>query len=94
MHAFENKRPRGRPKGSRNRVGLRAKEALEQTFASLGGVDGLAAWAKDHPTDFYRLYAKLLPLEVRADVQHQGAVTFIVDTGIPRSPDMPHAEAA
>jgi hypothetical protein len=23
----------------------------------------MAKWAKDHPTDFYRLYGRLLPLE-------------------------------
>jgi hypothetical protein len=40
-----------------------AKEAFGLAFEELGGVEGLAAWAKRHPGDFYRLYARLIPTE-------------------------------
>jgi hypothetical protein len=29
----------------------------------------MAAWAKEHESDFYRIYAQLMPREVQADVR-------------------------
>ena len=51
----------GRPRGTRNKLTLAAKEALEYAFAKIGGQDALAAWAKKNPTEFYKLFAKLIP---------------------------------
>lgn len=54
----------GRPRGSRNKLTRGAKEALESAFASIGGEKSLADWAREHPGDFYPLWAKLLPKNV------------------------------
>lgn len=57
----------GRPKGSPNKFTAHAKEAFQLAFDQLGGVEGLVNWAKSdesHLTDFYKLYARLIPMEV------------------------------
>lgn len=55
-----------RPKGSKNRIAQSVKQNIEQVFQKLGGVDAMVKWAqqeKNH-TEFYRIYARLLPHEV------------------------------
>ena len=84
----------GRPKGSRNQITMTVKRAIEAAFEGIGGVENLTAWAREHPTDFFKLYVKLLPIDVRAELKHSGAVTIIVETGVPRAPDEPMVEAA
>lgn len=81
----------GRPKGSPNKATVSVKAAFEQAFDKLGGVDALLAWAADEPREFYKLYAKLLPVQVNAEMKHEGVITFVVDTGVPRAPDDPVA---
>ncbi len=50
---------------------LRAKKAIDLVFKWIGGVEQMAAWAKENPTDFYtKMYVKLLPLQVKANVNH------------------------
>ena len=56
----------GRPKGATNRIPRVAKENIIQVFDQLGGVDGMVAWAtKDDKNkgEFYKIYARLLPIE-------------------------------
>lgn len=38
-----------------------ARQDLADAFDLMGGVPALVAWGKQHPTDFYRLWAKLIP---------------------------------
>ncbi len=64
----------GRPKGSLNKVTRSVKEAIEEAFERRGGVDALLTWAAEEPSDFYALWAKLLPKNVAVD----GAVTLRV----------------
>jgi hypothetical protein len=52
----------GAPKGPQ-RAGVAAKEALLSAFDRLGGVNGLVKWGKQNPTEFYRIWARLLPRE-------------------------------
>lgn len=48
------------------------KDALMATFERLGGVEAMARWASENQTDFYKLYAKLLPVQanINVDVNH------------------------
>lgn len=55
----------GRPKGARNLLTRAAKEAFEVAFEEIGSAEALAAWAKGHPGEFYKLYARLIPVEQR-----------------------------
>jgi hypothetical protein len=53
----------GRKKGTPNRFTSSVKAVLLAAFDDLGGVTALAEWAREHPTEFYRLWAKMLPRE-------------------------------
>jgi hypothetical protein len=53
----------GRPKGSRNRLTVEAKEAFRLAAEGAGGVDALTAFAIASPDKFWPLYARLIPVE-------------------------------
>lgn len=54
----------GRPKGSKNKIGARVKDNIETVFNRLGAVDGMVKWALANSTEFYKIYAKLLPTDL------------------------------
>lgn len=54
---------KGRPVGAVNKLTRAAKEAFGLAFEGIGGVEALTAWAKDNPTEFYKLFARLIPTE-------------------------------
>lgn len=58
----------GRPKGVPNKTTMAVKEALSLAFEGLGGVNRLTVWARDNETEFYKLWAKMLPTEVKGDL--------------------------
>ncbi len=61
----------GRQKGTPNKTTTQAKEAIAKAYASIGGDDTFADWAKDNQTEFYKLFARLLPVEgPGADGEH------------------------
>uniref|UniRef100_A0A6M3IHF8 DUF5681 domain-containing protein n=1 Tax=viral metagenome TaxID=1070528 RepID=A0A6M3IHF8_9ZZZZ len=64
-----NANPNGRPKGTPNKF-TTLKQAWLDAFDTLGGVEGLATWAKDNPTQFYKMFQSMLPREtfITADV--------------------------
>lgn len=53
----------GKPKGAISHMTRSAKEAFQFAFDAAGGAHGLAAWAAENPTEFYKLYARLIPVE-------------------------------
>lgn len=50
----------------------RVKEALAAAFEGLGGVPALIKWAKAEPGEFYKLWTKLLPMEVTGSLDVSG----------------------
>lgn len=55
----------GRKKGSPNKITASTKAALEQAFNKLGGVPSLVAWAQSDPCEFYKIWSKLVPADVK-----------------------------
>lgn len=55
---------KGRPKGSVNKTTASVKAALTAAFDAIGGDEALATWAQANPTEFYKLWAKMLPTEL------------------------------
>lgn len=43
-----------------------AREQLTQAFEDMGGVPALVKWGKKFPTEFYRLWARLIPKDAPA----------------------------
>lgn len=77
--AVQGNRGRGRPRGSKNKTTLAAKEAIEAAAQELGGADRLVEWVredKDNERVFWgSIYPRLLPLT------HTGNVGFTVTIG-------------
>lgn len=77
MNEQNLKRGRGRLKGELNKITLSQKEAYDFAFNQLGGGAGLLKWAMDgNITDFYKLYAKMLPTNMSTNVtfSHEDAL--------------------
>lgn len=51
-------------KGSPNKIGAEVKENIVAVFIRLGSTAAMAEWARENLTEFYRLYARLIPTEV------------------------------
>lgn len=64
--------PKGKPSGRPNHFTLSAREAFQYAFREIGGGPALATWAKKNPTEFYKLYGRLIPV----DVSHAGSVNL------------------
>jgi hypothetical protein len=62
----------------------RVVNAFQDAFELIGGVPRLAHWADQHPTDFFKLYARLLPVEASQRVTHDGGV--IIKHVLPKGP--------
>ena len=50
------------------KVTVTARDNLAKAFDFLGGVPALVAWGKANPTEFYRIWARLIPKEVAEPV--------------------------
>lgn len=74
-----NKRTKvgGRVKGTPNKVSSTAKENITAVFTRLGSTAAMAKWAKDNQTEFYKLYARLLPTEIEGHLS--GNLTVLMD---------------
>jgi hypothetical protein len=62
----------GRQPGSPNKVTKTVKEAFEAAFRTAQAIEGLKLddWAKANPTEFYKVCAKLIPSEIKGQVDH------------------------
>ena len=76
----------GRPKGSLNKTTIAHKDAMLEVYRllqqSAGGDHAhFHAWAEQHPTLFYSMMLRLLPLQLRADVARR-SITEVVFKGL------------
>ena len=67
----------------------RVVSAFTEAFDLIGGVPRLAMWAHVNPTEFFKLYAKLLPQSNTLDIM--GKMSFTIQPALPPSPldDLP-----
>ena len=54
----------GRQIGTPNKVTSVFKDAVRTVYDDIGGNKSFAAWAKENPTEFYRIAARLIPTEM------------------------------
>jgi len=61
----------GKPKGATNKLTRTFKEILTDALESLqqDKKNNLEAWAKENPTEFYKIASKLIPSEISATVE-------------------------
>jgi len=58
----------GRRKGSKNKTTVLLKEAIEESFANVGGAEYLTQMAQLEPKAYLTLLAKILPAKIEADI--------------------------
>lgn len=68
----------GRKRGVPNKISGTVRENVIQVFDQIGGLRQMAQWAQKNRTEFYRLYAKLLPVEVKGEVSHEDSLTTLL----------------
>ncbi|MDB4312218.1 hypothetical protein N9937_02185 [bacterium] len=56
-------------------------EAFSDAFTLIGGTPRLAIWADENPTEFYRLYSKLMPKEQTGEVNHEVKIMQVLPRG-------------
>jgi len=71
----------GRKKGTPNKNTVAVKEALQAAFAGIGGVEQLTKFAKSNPEEFYKLWVKMLPQEVKNTVAMDPSVLAAIEEG-------------
>jgi hypothetical protein len=54
----------GRQVGTPNKVTAIFKDAVRIVYEDIGGNTAFAAWAKENPTEFYRIASRLIPTEM------------------------------
>ena len=67
----------GRVKGTPNKQTVAVKAALDAAFEGMGGVKRLQEWAQLNPDEFYKLWVKMLPLQVANADDEEFKVTVI-----------------
>jgi len=76
----------GRTKGTPNKLTATVKEVFQDTFNELqkDPKAKLQAWAKENPTEFYKLCSKMIPaaVEMKADISTVEQVFKIGDIEI------------
>ena len=58
----------GRKRGSKNKTTVLIKEAIEESFANVGGAAYLTKMALEEPKAYLTLLAKILPAKIEADI--------------------------
>jgi hypothetical protein len=79
------KRGPGRPKGSSNKITSDMRDIIRQAFDEAGGVEYLKEIAVSDPKTFLTLVGKIVPAEIRADIEATGNMILNIVTGVPRS---------
>lgn len=82
----KGKKTGGRQPGTQNKLSSTVKDNVIAVFDGLGGVDFMQKWAKKNATEFFRIYSKLIP----TDLKIGGDGTVIVEItkfSLERKPD-------
>lgn len=66
----------GSRKGIPNKIGAAVKSNVIAVFDRIGGRDRMAQWAEENLTEFYRLYAKLIPTEASLTIDIRDASDY------------------
>ena len=78
---LDNKPPaagRGRPKGAPNKTTKALKDMILGALSDVGGQSYLARQAEENPTAFLTLVGKVLPHELKADLEGSGNMTVSI----------------
>ncbi len=68
----------GRRKGVLNKINADVKQMVLHALNEVGGVEYLAKQAEENPVAFMALLGKILPLQVKSEVEHSGNITVVI----------------
>jgi hypothetical protein len=76
---FERGKPKtgGRQSGTMNRFTGAFREAVQIVYHRLGGHAAFLNWARDNPTEYYRIAARLIPGEMQQDGRNNPIQVFV-----------------
>ena len=74
----------GRQRGTPNQVTGAFREAVLHVYKRLGGHAAFLAWARENPTEYYRIAARLIPVELRSEEDR--TVRVIIEPAPPLNP--------
>lgn len=81
------KKTGGRVAGTPNKTTASVKAALELCYEEIGGDLAFAAWARTEQTEFYKLYVKMLPQDIKAEIAGKdgGPLMPVINVTVTRS---------
>lgn len=71
----------GRPKGAANKITRDIRLAISQAFDKAGGVDYLVTQSRENPQAFMTLIGKIIPAEVKAQIDGQFVIKVVGRAG-------------
>lgn len=74
----------GRQRGTPNKITRAFREAVLVAYDAIGGDQAFSTWARENQTEFYRIAARLIPLQVA----HSSEVPRLV-INIAHTPSLP-----
>jgi hypothetical protein len=92
----------GRPKGAKNRITNDVRQVFHRVYDEMGahvvdektkkplsGHQAMLEWARDNPTEFYRLYGKMIPAtaELPADLHEDFIDELVFEDELPKLVD-------
>ena len=67
----------GRRTGVPNRLTTHFREAVLVVYQGLGGHEAFLQWARENPTEYYRIAARLIPTEMREKREDNRVVVVV-----------------
>lgn len=71
---------KGRPAGVPNKFTKEVKQVIATCFDDIGGRAAFAKWASENRKDFYKLYSKLLPIQLQSGTNGNSINIYISPT--------------
>ena len=72
----------GRKAGVPNKLSSTVKDNVIAVFDAIGGIGHMKVWAIDNPTNFYNIYAKILPIQQEISGADGNDIVIQIVTGI------------
>ena len=66
-------------KGAVTKITKSVKESILAVYDKIGGDEGFSNWANEEKTEFYKIYSRLVPLDVKATGEITITVNKMVD---------------
>jgi len=55
---------------------VKLKENINIVFEKLGGIEAMAQWASKYPTEFYKMYVKILESALKERTEHNDEIVI------------------